>query len=502
MTTDARLLSARRGAALRPFLDDTLSALDVRGDGRSSTTWVPRHTAGVVVGDVVALGIALLAALIVSLRLTGGWEPSTPWVLGGVATLWLAALAGSGGYNRYHCGTGSEEYRAIGRAAVVTLAVVSAAALIADSRDARTVLLPFVAVAFVGTLANHAVMRQRLAWLRQRSSHLMDTIVVGREDRVAAMIREFHAAPQAGFRVVGACVPAATTGRGPVTIEGVPVVGTPGSAISAVDQLGCDVVAVSSDADLAGAPLRRLGWSLAERKIDLLVSPGIVEVAGPRLSLRPAAGLSMLHVERPADGTARLLLKRSTDTVGAGCIVLLALPVLAAIFVAVRLGDGGPAFFLQERVGQGGRTFRMIKFRTMVTDAEARLAQLSREGHVNTMLFKDKSDPRITRVGRILRKYSLDELPQLLNVLKGDMSLVGPRPPLAREVADYESDAMQRLRVLPGMTGLWQISGRSDLDWEQSLRLDLWYVDNWTPMLDWQILARTAKAVVRASGAY
>ena len=141
MTTDARLLSARRGAALRPFLDDTLSALDVRGDGRSSTTWVPRHTAGVVVGDVVALGIALLAALIVSLRLTGGWEPSTPWVLGGVATLWLAALAGSGGYNRYHCGTGSEEYRAIGRAAVVTLAVVSAAALIADSRDARTVLL-------------------------------------------------------------------------------------------------------------------------------------------------------------------------------------------------------------------------------------------------------------------------------------------------------------------------------------------------------------------------
>ena len=197
-----------------------------------------------------------------------------------------------------------------------------------------------------------------------------------------------------------------------------------------------------------------------------------------------------------------MLLKRVTDAVGAGCIVLLALPILAAIYLAVRLGDRGPAFFLQERIGQGGRTFRMIKFRTMVTDAEARLAQMSRDGQVNTMLFKDKSDPRITRVGRILRKYSLDELPQLFNVLKGDMSLVGPRPPLAREVAGYESDAMQRLRVLPGMTGLWQISGRSDLDWEQSLRLDLWYVDNWTPMLDWQILARTAKAVVRASGAY
>ncbi len=502
MTTDARLLSARRGAALRPFLDDTLSALDVRGDGRSATTWVPRHTAGVVAGDVAALAIALLSAGVVGRRLTGGWEPATTWLLVGVAALWLAVLAGSGGYDRYHSGTGSEEYRVIGRAAVITLAVVSAGALIADWRDARTVLLPFVVVAFAGTLASHAIMRRRLARLRQGSSHLMDTIVVGREDRVAAMIREFHAAPQAGFRVVGACVPADRSGRGPGMVEGVPVVGTPGTAVAAVDRMGCDVVAVSSDADLAGAPLRRLGWSLAERKIDLLVSPGIAEVAGPRLSLRPAAGLSMLHVERPADGVGRLLLKRVTDAVGAGCIVLLALPILAAIYLAVRLGDRGPAFFLQERIGQGGRTFRMIKFRTMVTDAEARLAQMSRDGQVNTMLFKDKSDPRITRVGRILRKYSLDELPQLFNVLKGDMSLVGPRPPLAREVAGYESDAMQRLRVLPGMTGLWQISGRSDLDWEQSLRLDLWYVDNWTPMLDWQILARTAKAVVRASGAY
>jgi lipopolysaccharide/colanic/teichoic acid biosynthesis glycosyltransferase len=170
---------------------------------------------------------------------------------------------------------------------------------------------------------------------------------------------------------------------------------------------------------------------------------------------------------------------------------------------AVRLDSPGPVLFRQKRVGERGEAFEMLKFRTMCVDAEDKLAVLAGSGDAgNAVLFKMRDDPRVTRVGRWMRRFSLDELPQLINVLRGEMSLVGPRPPLQREVDEYEPDAVRRLRVRPGLTGLWQVSGRSDLSWEESLRLDLWYVDNWSLVLDLQILFRTARAVVRGSGAY
>ena len=261
-------------------------------------------------------------------------------------------------------------------------------------------------------------------------------------------------------------------------------------------------MAVSSHPDLVGAPLRRLGWALAERQVDLVVAPGIVEVAGPRLSLRPAAGVSLLHVERPLDSGARVVAKRIADPIMTAGLLVVALPVMAVIAVLIKVSSPGPVFYLQERVGTRGARFRMVKFRSMVVEADAMVESMGGGHDVNAVLFKDREDPRVTRVGRVIRRYSLDELPQLFNVLIGQMSLVGPRPPLPREVDQYEPDAVQRLRVRPGMTGLWQISGRSDLSWEQSLRLDLWYVDNWSLVLDLQILARTAMAVVSHRGAY
>ena len=236
--------------------------------------------------------------------------------------------------------------------------------------------------------------------------------------------------------------------------------------------------------------------------MDLLVSPGIVEVAGPRLSLRRAEGLPMLHVERPVTSGVAYRLKAVIDRVVGLSILVVMSPILLAIALLIKLDDRGPAFFRQERVGDGGQPFTMIKFRSMAVDAEARLAQLASQHDGNETLFKLRKDPRVTRVGAILRKYSIDELPQIFNVVKGQMSLVGPRPPLKSEVDTYEDDAMRRLRVRPGMTGLWQVSGRSDLSWEDSLRLDLWYVDNWSLALDAQILVRTVKAVVRGTGAY
>ena len=276
----------------------------------------------------------------------------------------------------------------------------------------------------------------------------------------------------------------------------------PRTVLAAVDDLRADVVAVASDPDLSGHALRRLAWQLDEREVDLILSPGIVEVAGPRLSIRPVAGLSLLHMERPATRGGRMLLKRMLDRLlGTGLFLALS-PLLALIAIAIRRTSPGPVLFRQIRIGEDGKPFEMLKFRSMVVDAEDRRAELEPENDGNGVLFKMRDDPRVTRVGALLRRYSLDELPQLWNVVRGEMSLVGPRPPLPQEVIAYSDDATRRLRVRPGMTGLWQVSGRSDLSWEESLRLDLRYVDNWSLALDATILWRTWRAVIGRSGAY
>jgi exopolysaccharide biosynthesis polyprenyl glycosylphosphotransferase len=320
------------------------------------------------------------------------------------------------------------------------------------------------------------------------------------------MIRQLRRAQVAGMEVVGACVSGISTDSDRSSmVEGVPVFGYPEQAMQAIDLLQAEVVAVSSDPDLSGNGLRRLAWSLEEREVDLVVAPGLFEVAGPRLSIRPTAGMPLLHVERPAMSGARRVCKRAVDIVVSAAVLLLTLPLTLAIAVAVRWDSPGPVIFRQTRVGAKGSTFSMLKFRTMCADAEQRRSQLLSFQAVdagNDVLFKMRKDPRVTRVGRWLRRFSLDEAPQLVNVLRGEMSLVGPRPPLPDEVARYEPDAVRRLHVQPGLTGLWQVSGRSDLPWDESLRLDLWYVDNWSLVLDVQILSRTIRAVLKGQGAY
>jgi exopolysaccharide biosynthesis polyprenyl glycosylphosphotransferase len=313
------------------------------------------------------------------------------------------------------------------------------------------------------------------------------------------VIEKLRQEPQHGLHAVAACVPQASVQVS--HIHDVPVVGDPDRIIDAVDTVGVHVVAVASHPDLAGQSLRRLSWALEERGVELVVSPGIVEVAGPRLSIRPVAGLSLLHLERPTFGGSRRFLKTVFDRLLGALLLVLALPLVAGIALAVRLSGPGPVLFRQVRVGVDGRRFTMLKFRSMVHDAEHRRTALSDLDEGNGMLFKIHQDPRVTPVGALLRRFSLDELPQLFNVLRGDMSLVGPRPPLPEEVAGYDGDAVRRLRVRPGMTGLWQVSGRSDLSWEESLRLDLRYVDNWSFALDLSILWRTWRAVIRGSGA-
>jgi exopolysaccharide biosynthesis polyprenyl glycosylphosphotransferase len=312
------------------------------------------------------------------------------------------------------------------------------------------------------------------------------------------MVRLLEGAPSRGLTVVGACVDQSRSS----TIDGVRVLGDSQSVRAAVRQTGADTVALTAFSDLSQEDVRRLAWELEGSDATLLVESRLVDVAGPRISIHPVAGVPLLSVDQPRFRGGTRLLKASIDRGLAALMLFLLLPVFAAIGLAVRLTSEGPAFFRQQRVGIGGRTFTMFKFRTMCVDAEQRLTELQDLNEAAGVLFKMRQDPRVTRVGRLLRRFSLDELPQLINVLRGDMSLVGPRPPLPSEVEAYGDDTRRRLLVKPGLTGLWQVSGRSDISWAESVRLDLFYVENWSLTLDAAILWKTFSAVLRARGAY
>jgi exopolysaccharide biosynthesis polyprenyl glycosylphosphotransferase len=327
---------------------------------------------------------------------------------------------------------------------------------------------------------------------------LHQVIVVGRERSCAELIRQLHSESHAGFRVVGACIDRTTV----TEVEGVPVVGNSKSIINALRSTDADTVAVGAWSDLTQAGLRRLSWELEGSGVDLVVAPALTDVAGPRIHIRPVSGLPLLHIEEPEFSGGRRLLKGSVDRGGALAALVVLLPLLLSIAVWVRLSSRGPALFRQERVGTDGKPFTMYKFRSMYVDAEQRLAELEQHNEGDGVLFKMRDDPRVTSAGKWLRRFSLDELPQLINVAIGTMSLVGPRPPLQSEVSQYGNDVRRRLLVKPGLTGLWQISGRSDLSWEESVRLDLHYVENWSLALDLVILWKTAFAVLSRKGAY
>ncbi len=316
---------------------------------------------------------------------------------------------------------------------------------------------------------------------------------------MAEMVRQLGREAFAGFSVVGACI---DRPRGPL-VEGVPVVGSSTTIVAALQRMEADTVAVGAWSDLTQADLRRLSWELEGSGISLVVAPSLTDVAGPRIHIRPVSGLPLLHIEEPEFSGGRRLLKSVADRGIALVSLVLLAPLFALLALRVRLDSEGDVMFRQTRVGVDGRDFTIFKFRSMYRDAEQKLSALMEANqYTDGPLFKMKQDPRITRMGRWLRRFSLDELPQLVNVAKGDMSLVGPRPPLPSEVSQYGLDVRPRLLVKPGLTGLWQISGRSQLSWDESVRLDLHYVESWTLALDAMILWKTVAAVVRRQGAY
>ncbi|GAB3285354.1 sugar transferase [Kineosporia babensis] len=460
-------------------------------------TLMRRYQHYALAGDFLASLLAGLLALFARFGAPAGAYLQLSLTL---PVLWVLIIAGQRGYERRFLGTGTEEFRRVLQGGLVMFCAIAVVSYGLRSEVARGYVFLAIPATVLFTLLVRRQLRSWIYRLRARGLALQRVLVVGRADVVVSVIEKLDNEPQHGLVPVGACVPLA--GAEVSHVQDVPVVGDPGRVLDAVEDTGAHVVAVVSHPDLSGQALRRLSWALEERGVELIVSPGIIEVAGPRLSIRPIAGLSLLHLERPSGNGGRMLGKLAFDRIVGTLLTVLALPVLAAIAIGVKLTSPGPVLYRQTRVGAGGREFTMLKFRSMVVDADGRRAALMALSDGNGVLFKLRRDPRVTRFGAVLRRFSLDELPQLLNVVRGDMSLVGPRPPLPEEVAGYSADAARRLKVRPGLTGLWQVSGRSDLNWEESLRLDLRYTDNWSIALDLSILWRTLRAVVKGAGAY
>ena len=411
---------------------------------------------------------------------------------------WMFMLRLHGAYDRRILGHGPEEYRAVSVGSLRIFTVVAIVSYVLHLSVARGYVAIALPAGTIGLLASRRAWRQWLTMHRAQGEMSGSVLVVGDREHLVDLIRALGSVPAAGYRVVAACCSDAD-GR---YIGRVPVVGDESDAAEIAGRMGVNTVACTSSSRLGVGGLRRLGWALEGQDVELVVAPGLTDVAGPRVLTRPVAGFSLLHVEAPVFTGPQLAVKTAIDRVGAVGLLMLFSPLFAFVAFRIRRNDKGPVFFRQERIGKDGTSFPMLKFRTMVVGAEALLPSLLDRSEGKGPLFKLADDPRVTQIGATLRRFSLDELPQLINVLRGQMSLVGPRPPLANEVETYGHDVRRRLLVRPGMTGLWQINGRSDLSWDEAVRFDLYYVENWSVMSDLMILWRTSRAVLNASGAY
>jgi exopolysaccharide biosynthesis polyprenyl glycosylphosphotransferase len=494
--TTSPLLS--RPVVMRPEPVSDGAAADQREHQRG-------YIRSLIVLDAAVLTIAVLCGYLTRFGDDNPRGSDIPYVLvgPGLVLAWLLSLKVLRCYDDRVLGYGADEYRRVVSASLRLAGAIAITGYIADVGVSRGFLGISVAVGTTGMVIARFGARKVLHRARARGAGWSRRVlVVGDAAHVLELVGTLRREPYAGYQVVGACIPDALLAPVPQRLGDVPVVGSFRGIVEAASAIGADTVAVTASGELTATRLRRLGWQLEGTGIDLVLAPALTDVAGPRIHTRPVAGLPLIHVEAPEFRGARKIVKGFVDRAASFAALTLALPVLAAIALAIKLDSRGPVIFRQIRVGQGGEEFGVYKFRTMVVNADALLAELAAKNETDGLLFKMRDDPRVTRVGKFLRKWSLDELPQLANVLFGHMSLVGPRPPLPSEVARYDGDVARRLLVKPGMTGLWQVSGRSDLTWEDGIRLDLYYVENWSLASDLTIMWKTAGAVVGSRGAY
>jgi exopolysaccharide biosynthesis polyprenyl glycosylphosphotransferase len=427
----------------------------------------------------LTLGLLTVMSVICSLAMNRAWHPTV-------------------------LGQGADEYVRLGRgmvAAAVALGLAGLATGVVSTRPWVFIVIPATAVVALGF---RYLLRQVLHRARYEGECLLPVMAAGGIDTVRDLIRRTKDAPHVGWRVDAVCTVdgSGDSGPGAMEVAGVSVIGTLDGLADHVRRGGYRIVAITADPYWTPRRLQQLAWKLEGSGAEMVVAPTLMEVAGPRLHMTGVLGMPLLRVSAPAFTGGRRVVKEVVDRVGAFVLLTLGLPVMLVAAAAILVDSRGGVFYRQRRVGKDGKEFTILKFRTMVRNAHTLKAQFADANEGAGPLFKMRADPRVTRVGAVLRRYSMDELPQLFNVLTGAMSLVGPRPPLPEESARYEDDVRRRLLVKPGLTGLWQVSGRSDLPWEEAVRLDLRYVEDWSLALDAMILWKTFRAVLGGQGAY
>ncbi|GGG81250.1 polyprenyl glycosylphosphotransferase [Corynebacterium pelargi] len=420
-----------------------------------------------------------------------------------IIIIWLITLRVLHTSDERILGIGPDEYSKVFNATFIVFGVVAIISVLTETDLSRGYLAVSFSLGLILLLANHWFWRHKLLKEYREGRCRRRVIVVGGKATSDVLPLLGHGAGTP-WSIVGIC----KTENVPLALSeeispDVPVVNSWKEVCQLVEATGADTVAIYETQSLGHTGMRELTWELEATEVDLLVSPGLIDVSGPRMHMRPAAGVPLIHIDKPRYEGANRISKVLLDRIGAFLLIILFSPVLLLCALVVKLTSRGPVFYVSERIGLQNEPFGMIKFRTMVPGADRMKEQLSSQNESEGgVLFKMREDPRVTKVGRFLRRFSLDELPQLFNVLGGTMSLVGPRPPLREEVVRYDSMVARRMLVKPGMTGLWQVSGRSNLSWEQSVRLDLSYVENWSLLGDLYILWNTARAVISKEGAY
>ncbi|MEU9380411.1 sugar transferase [Streptomyces sp. NPDC048279] len=469
---------------------------------RPAIEWEQRYRRTVIISDTVATAFVVAGiGEFFGARDAANWHEKWGILAFGTELLVLAALVVGRSWVPAVLGQGAEEFRRLGRSLFAATVILALGGIALTSRNIK--LWIFVAIPAIGlvTMTARYVLRLFLHRRRKDGRCLRPVLAAGSPDTVRDLINRTRKYPHIGWRVEAVCT---TDGRGMDgdELDGVPVVGRMTDVAKHVRHDGYRVVAVTPDPHWTPDRLQRLAWNLEGSDAEMVVAPVLMEVAGPRLHVDAVLGIPLLRVSLPTFTGGRRAIKEVVDRVGSAVLLMLFAPLMAFVALLVLADSRGGAFYRQRRVGKDGREFTILKFRTMVTGAHGARAQLADRNEGSGLLFKVRRDPRVTRVGAVLRRYSLDELPQLFNVLTGAMSLVGPRPPLPEECAAYDPDIRRRLLVKPGLTGLWQISGRSDLPWEEAVRLDLRYVEDWSLALDTVILWKTMRAVLHGQGAY
>jgi exopolysaccharide biosynthesis polyprenyl glycosylphosphotransferase len=493
----------RAGKASRP-------ELPFRAQKSARPSWQAWYRRALVASDGAVIVGCVLAAEWVRLALLPYHIPPLVWLYYTaisfvIAVTWMAFLSVYRTRSPRIIGAGAEEYRRVFSATLTFIGVTATGLVFLRPEVARGYLglaLPFGVFTL---LLSRNLWRHLIAAQRKRGRCMSTIVAVGDPRAVRALATYLARGTSHGCSVVGACVPggSALTGIDVPGRTSLPVFGDERCIESAIAQTGADTVALTATEHLGPEGIRDLSWRLDALGLDLLVSPGVVDVAAPRLTMWPVAGLPLIRVDRPTYSGAKRFQKRAFDVCFATLLLIALLPLLLVVATAIKLTSRGPVFYRSERIGLDGKPFRIIKFRSMIADADAQLERLAEFNECSGgVLFKIRRDPRVTSVGRVIRRFSIDELPQFVNVLMRQMSVVGPRPPLRREVDMYDDLVRRRLLVRPGITGLWQISGRSNLSWEESVRFDLSYVENWSMLNDLVIVAKTLRVVVNGAGAY